>query len=262
MPKVKKKIVAIGAGNLSHHFSAALSKKHELIQIFSRDIKHARKLNKVCKSKSISSLEKVDPTADIYLLMVPDHAIASVVKQLKLKITSPSQIIAHCSGATSSKVFRGTKCATGVFYGLQSFKKDEKIKLSKVPFLITASNPTAEKELFKMAKSISKNVQIADDEKRLKYHLAAVFVNNFVNHIFCKTDQWIHSQKLDKAVLEPIIEMTFEKIMNEDSCSIQTGPARRNDKSTIRKHMGLLKDNKDLKDIYREITESIKNHYL
>ena len=42
---------------------------------------------------------------------------------------------------------------------------------------------------------------------------------------------------------------------------MQTGPARRGDTVTLRRHENLLKDDKDKREVYRVLTESILDMY-
>jgi hypothetical protein len=60
-------------------------------------------------------------------------------------------------------------------------------------------------------------------------------------------------------ILKPLIAETANKINFLSPKNAQTGPAMRNDQSTIDKHLTLLRD-KIHKEIYRIITKSIQNH--
>ena len=53
---------------------------------------------------------------------------------------------------------------------------------------------------------------------------------------------------------------TFKKALkSEDPSDIQTGPAIRNDKTIINRHLDYLKDDARLLEIYEILTESIQN---
>jgi len=45
--------------------------------------------------------------------------------------------------------------------------------------------------------------------------------------------------------------------LDGNPASFQTGPAVRNDKKTIQRHLMLLKDNKQLTKLYKQMTDSI-----
>jgi hypothetical protein len=62
-------------------------------------------------------------------------------------------------------------------------------------------------------------------------------------------------------VLKPLIQETFIKAFEEGPENSQTGPAIRNDKITVRKHLELLSFDRDLQRIYRDISKSIYKYH-
>jgi DNA-binding protein Fis len=59
-------------------------------------------------------------------------------------------------------------------------------------------------------------------------------------------------------VLKPLILETAKKIQTMSPYMAQTGPAKRNDKKTIKKHLKLLEGSPH-KDIYELLTTSIQH---
>ena len=58
-------------------------------------------------------------------------------------------------------------------------------------------------------------------------------------------------------LLKPLIEETVHKIKSASPHNVQTGPAIRNDKTVIKKHLALLRKNKSYQNIYKLISKSI-----
>jgi predicted short-subunit dehydrogenase-like oxidoreductase (DUF2520 family) len=56
----------------------------------------------------------------------------------------------------------------------------------------------------------------------------------------------------------PMIEETVHRLKTSSPGDTLTGPAARDDKATIQKHLDLLKDHPQLQTIYRVLTESIQ----
>ena len=115
-----------------------------------------------------------------------------------------------------------------------------------------------EKLLFALAKSIAPTVKVVSDEQRLALHVAAVFVNNFSNHLFAIAKEICDANQLDFNILKPLIAETIHKIQDHEPKAMQTGPAVRNDTATIERHLDFL--DKDLNiffDIYKMLTISI-----
>ncbi|MBI5010959.1 MAG: DUF2520 domain-containing protein, partial [Bacteroidia bacterium] len=61
--------------------------------------------------------------------------------------------------------------------------------------------------------------------------------------------------------LKPLLQETFLKAFEQGPENSQTGPALRNDKNTIRKHLELLSFENDLQKIYRDISKSIFKYH-
>lgn len=251
-------ITAIGAGNIASHLVPALKEIGcDIVEVYSRSIYKARSLASKVNAKPRSDLSKINKESDIYLIMIADDAIKEVVD--KLPQFNDQQMIVHTSGATPSTVLKSTQIPYGVFYPLQSFKKGQEINLSQVPFLIFSEDEKLLRTIGVIARQLSQTVKVVTDQERLLYHLAAVFVNNFTNHIACIGDNILNNNKLDPQILKPIIETTFNKILTQDACAIQTGPAIRNDVALQKKHLKLIENEIDWTSIYKIISKSIYN---
>ena len=117
-----------------------------------------------------------------------------------------------------------------------------------------------EEILKNLASKISKNVMIANDEKRKYIHLTAVFACNFVNHLYARAKEISDSQGIPFDYFLPLIDETTQKIHELEPKLAQTGPAIRNDEKVLKLHESLLTDEEKLK-IYKTLNESIKKMY-
>ena len=237
------KIVIIGAGNLAWHIAPKLKKLgHEIIGVYSRTKKSADLLSKRIGSDSFSDIERIPENADLYIVALHDKA----VRQLKFI----PKFIAHTSGATPLSAFPVKFKNVGVFYPLQSFSKNRTVKFDSVPFLIESKNTKTKKVLSDLARQFSNNVHFVSSEKRKRVHLAAVFANNFVNHMYSLSAEILQENQLSFDLLKPLIFETAAKIKENHPDKMQTGPARRNDQPVIKEHLKLLRGKKQRKDVY------------
>ena len=111
-----------------------------------------------------------------------------------------------------------------------------------------------------MANSISpQHVIQAGDDTRLKLHVAAVFVNNFTNHLYALAEDYCKKEGIDFKELFPLIEETASRLKTISPSKLQTGPAIRNDEETIQKHLVLLASHPQMKKVYEFLTASIRN---
>jgi hypothetical protein len=95
--------------------------------------------------------------------------------------------------------------------------------------------------------------------KRSVLHLAAVLVNNFTNHLFVQAKELMDKERMSFDLLKPLIAETVNKLNNLTPLDAQTGPAKRNDESTIRLHEDMMQDNQRLLRIYELMTLSIQH---
>jgi len=250
------KIVIIGAGNVATHLAKRLQKKgNEILQIVSRSEKNARELSLQIHAPFVTDIKKINKQADIYILCTPDDAIEKIAANLKL----PGKLVLHTSGSVDLKVLKKISANTGVLYPLQSFSKQVKVSFASVPLLIEANNAASLQQVKLLASSLSKQVSEVNSPSRLKLHLAATIVNNFTNHLYVQAYDLLAKEKLDLFhLLMPLIKQSAKKIKTQKPAAVQTGPAKRGDTKTIKKHVGLLKKYPEQKKIYELFTAQIK----
>lgn len=249
-------IVIIGSGNvatvLGRKFKAA---GHNILQIVSRNASVASKLAYEWDTESTNYISLINKKADFYLIAVSDDAIPHIISELKLPA---KKVVAHTAASVSKDILKNETDHYGVFYPLQSLRKEMK-SLPDIPVFFDGNDDTAKKTLEKLAQSIShEKVTHAGDEARMKLHLAAVFVSNFTNHLYALAEEYCKKEGLDFKQLLPLIEETALRIKNISPKQSQTGPAVRHDKETLQKHLELLKAHPQLKNIYLLLTESIQ----
>ena len=114
--------------------------------------------------------------------------------------------------------------------------------------------------LKKLTLSLGGSYECLNSIQRANIHLSAVWVNNFVNHMIYKGRKICNDNNIPFSILEPIIKNTIKQTLINDPKKIQTGPARRHDNKTLKKHDELINDLND-KELYDTITKSIQNSY-
>jgi len=253
------KIVIIGAGNVATHLAKRLQKKgNEVLQIVSRSEKNAQELSLALHAPYVTDIKKINKQADIYILCTPDDAIEKIANTLKL----PKKLVLHTSGSVNLSVLKKISTTTGVIYPLQSFSKQVKISFVDVPLLIEGNNATSLQQIKMLAQSLSKNVSEVNSANRLKLHLAATMVNNFTNHIYSLSYDFLSNEKPNLFhLLMPLIKQSAKKIKTQKPAAVQTGPAKRGDTKTIKKHVALLKKYPEQKKVYELFTTGIKKQY-
>jgi predicted short-subunit dehydrogenase-like oxidoreductase (DUF2520 family) len=259
--KTELKVVIIGAGRVGFHLAKRLFEVGiPVSQIFSRQQIKANKLANLIQAEPISDLSKVSKDADLYILAVSDDAITEVAKKLS-KILKKDSFLVHTSGATSSAVFEEHFKRYGILYPLQSFSFEKKPDFSNIPICIDSQNPLDLAFLTEIANEIGPKVYCIDDDQRQFLHVSAVFVNNFVNHLYFLGKEILDEEEISMELLKPLIIETANKIIDNDPKAMQTGPAIRGDTTTIKAHLELIENKPEIHKLYQYITKSIQKHH-
>lgn len=246
-------IVIIGSGNVAQHLITAFlqSNEMELVQVFSRQKEKVSNL--ISLDKIVSDYTEIK-AADVYLLAVSDNAIAEVSAKLPFE----NRLVVHTSGSMSMEIL-ADKNRRGVFYPLQTFTKSKAVDFRVIPICLEAETENDFLTLKTVAQSISSRVESISSEQRKALHVAAVFVCNFVNHLYQMGQEICEEHHLSFELLQPLILETAQKITQLSPKEAQTGPAKRNDTTTINAHLHFLTD-ANQKEMYQLLTKSIIDH--
>ena len=248
-------IVIIGAGNLATQLALSLHEKGiQVKQVYSRNIEAASELAQNVNASFTNDLSQLLPETDLYIIAVKDSAIQEVLENIRLR---DDQLIVHTAGSVPMNILEGFSANYGVFYPLQTFSKSRRIDFSDIPICIEANHPFNLLKLEKLGEMLSTSVNQINSEERKTLHLTAVFVNNFVNHLYAIGADILHDKKLNFDLLKPLIRETSEKIVSLHPIDAQTGPAKRNDQDTIETQLKMLQDRPEFQKIYSFATESI-----
>lgn len=241
------KLAIIGKGNVGSHLYKAFSDNG--VETYLLDSR---------------SEKPIDYDPDIVLIAVSDKAILPVAESLKKRLQGHSAVVAHTSGSVGISVLESLFDNTGVFYPLQTFSRNIPIKnYSEIPVFIEANSKKSEEILIRLANIFSKKHYILDSNQRIKLHIASVVACNFVNALYGLAGDILKKSYIDFNVLVPLIKETASKIETCPPENCQTGPAARGDREIVEKHLSLLSDSPEAKEIYELLSTYLlkKHHY-
>ena len=246
------KVVIIGSGNVAQHLIGAFQKsdKVELTQVYARN---TEKLQHLHGHLSVTDDFNRIAESDVYIIAVSDDAINSVSEQLAFS----GRLVVHTSGSTAMESI-DSKNRRGVFYPLQTFSMNKEVDFTKIPVCLETEDPSDYALLEELAKSISPLTYSISTTQRQALHVAAVFVNNFTNHLYTVGNDICTKNNIPFDILKPLIWETANKISTLTPVEAQTGPAKRNDTTTLHRHLDFLKDDNQ-KAIYTLLTHSIQS---
>ncbi len=254
MKTIKNISVAfIGSGNVATKLAQSLYKEGVSIkEIYSPTYANAQELADTVDATPIESLNKISENIDIIIISISDSAL----KEIDLPRFSDNTIICHTSGSVNMDILNKHN-NYGVFYPLQTFSKDIEVDIADIPFCIEGNTQENQDKLMSLASVLSNNVSIVTSLEREKMHLAAVFINNFTNAMYSIAEDLMQESGLNFDYLKPLIKETANKAIKHSPREIQTGPAVRNDKSIINKHIRDLNNNEEYANIYKQLSDLI-----
>ncbi len=247
------KAVVIGSGNVAQHLITVFgtSANIDLVQAYARN---ASALTYLLPQEKITDSFNAIKDADIYIISVTDDAIAEVSSLLPFS----GKLVVHTSGSVSLQQI-DAKNRRGVFYPLQTFSKNKAVDFKQIPLCLESEKESDYTILETLAQSISDSVYNINSAQRQSLHVAAVFVSNFANYMYSIGNDICEQNNVPFDILKPLIKETANKVQVLPPKQAQTGPAKRNDVTTMEKHLAFLKDEK-IKTIYTLLSQSIQNN--
>ena len=249
--KTPPSIAIIGSGRVANSIGVLFKSKGiqiESVHSRNKDSGHALSLKLGCSF--ITKIETV--VADILLVCVSDDAIHHVIGEIP-----PHQKVLYTAGSVELDSLEHKKC--GVFYPLQTFTDRDQSMAYHFPILLEAHQDDLMAEMILLCVQSGLHFEKCSSHRRKQYHLVAVLLNNFVNHLVFLSQEEANKRGLSWDVLDPLLEKTLMSLKQAKAKENQTGPARRGDLKILAKHEEMLDD--ATKKIYRQLSESILNTY-
>ncbi|MFW6019780.1 MAG: Rossmann-like and DUF2520 domain-containing protein [Bacteroidales bacterium] len=244
----------IGAGNVGLHIGRKLSKISQIsLQVYTRRVDFSG-FPEDMRSFLTNDKGIFSDKNDLTIIAVNDDNIPAVANLIK----DQGQLVVHTSGSTAMEVLDMFQ-HYGVLYPLQTFSMNRDVNWAEVPLFLECSDLSIQKTMISFATLISPNYRFISSNERMKLHISAVFASNFVNHMFVQAKDLAKQQNIDFADFLPLIRETINKIFELTPLQAQTGPALRNDKTTLQKHLKALEYDKVKQKLYEILSKSIYN---
>lgn len=251
----------MGAGGVAESFTAALAQAGLPPEaIFSPSRSADYLVERYAPSaEAVHRLQDLPREADLYLFAIPDQALPRVA----IAMPETTGVWMHTAACIPYQVLEACHPASGVFYPLSTFSRGLPQSLVGVPLLPESPHP----EVLSLARKLGQRLEmqvvegmILEDRERI--HLAAVFACNFTNHLWSIADELLADKGQSSHILYPLMQATLEKARRLSPKEAQTGPAIRQDRVTIDKHISLLASSPEhWQQLYQLITSSIIDLY-
>lgn len=250
------RILLIGTGRMAYQLGhSLLERKAELVGVVGRNSTALKELSLFLDRRAFGPHD-VLPKADLVLVAVSDDAIAEVAAALPVT----DAVVVHTAGAKDMDVL-APHAHRGVLWPIQSLSHGAPVDMRDVPIVIDGNDDKALDMLNDLARRLSDSVLQLPHARRQHIHLAAVLASNFPVFLLGEARRLLRAQQLPPDLLMPLWRMTASKAASIGPAEALTGPARRGDLETIRKHLDLLTPEPDLRRAYALLSELILHAY-
>ncbi len=259
----RKNIAIIGFGKLGSALYYELkSKGYNINAVIDKNIITNNKIKQINKNiKVIHSINSLTKTGfDVLIIAVKDSQIESVVRQInKLGIDFSDKIVFHTSGAKSSEILKIKGLLNinkGSFHPIQTFtnisNKDTGL-LRRIYIGIEGGHRFINFASGVIRKLKSNRILINSQNKEM-YHLASVFSSNFLVSYLSILEKISIKAGIPKEkalnLYKPIIYKALENIFELGTVKSLSGPFERGDIDTVKMHLGKIKKEKVIKELY------------
>ncbi|HMF90840.1 MAG TPA: DUF2520 domain-containing protein [Candidatus Angelobacter sp.] len=261
-----KTVSLIGAGNLAHALGPALrSAGYRIESVAFRNTafsqKRATALAQRLMSKAVR-LEQAGPAADIVWLCHTDDALVETARQLARKPGWRGKIVFHSSGALTSDVLAPLQRAgayTASLHPMMTFVPGISPRLKGVPFAVEGDRQ-AVAAARRIAYAVGAEIFPIRKDSKILYHALGSFSSPLVVATLVTAERVGRAAGLSRAqtrkVMGPILQQTFRNYLAHGGAAAFSGPIKRGDLETVRRHLRALKNVPAAQEVYRALVRS------
>ncbi len=262
----KAAISIVGPGNLGSGLAIALhAVGYRIDEVVSRDaplsLRRARELARKVNARAVTA-SQAQFQCEIVWLCVPDRAIADCARDLARGGDWTGKIALHSSGALPSDLLaplRRRGAAIASLHPMMSFVRSAPPFLAGVTFAVEG-DARAVRVARRVATDVGgRVVQIGKSRKPL-YHALGAFSSPLIVASLAVAERVARAAGVAPgsvaATLGPILQATLQNYLAHGSSAAFSGPLKRGDVATVRKHLQGLKAVPDAREVYRVLARA------
>lgn len=266
----KPTITIIGAGALARVLVLSLhTARYEVREIIARrpatSQRRAQKLAKLCNTHA-AMVHSAKLDSDVIWMCVPDDAVAEVARELAKRkdIEWRNKSVVHSSGALPASVLmplqeRGASVASA--HPMNTFVETSAPTLKGVPFALEGDNRSVRVVESVVRKLGGEAFRIHAESKPL-YHAMGAFASPLYVSLIAAAEEVGHKAgfKTPRKVMAHILRQTTENIIWQGTAGAFSGPMKRGDIATLRKHLEVLRSLPEAIEIYKVLCKNAIHH--
>lgn len=241
---VRPQIAIIGMGNLGGALAGSLRRAGYSVE--------TAKKSKWTASKNISPKVR----AKVVWFCVPDREIARAAGTLAKKMDWKGRVALHSSGALSSDeldVLRRQGAAIASVHPLMTFVHGSRPLLTGVSFALEG-DIGAVRVARRIVKDLGGQAYSIRKEDKAAYHAWGTFASPLLTALLVTTEQvaaiaGIKEKEVRRRMM-PILRQTLANYATLGAAGAFSGPIVRGDANTIRRHLEVLNEIPEVRDVY------------
>ncbi|MGM9971609.1 MAG: Rossmann-like and DUF2520 domain-containing protein [Anaeroplasmataceae bacterium] len=253
------KIGFIGAGKVGFSLGKYFLLNGIIVKgYYSRNKEDAYLASKFTSLECYDNLNDLIKVCDTLFLTTNDDELGNIINEL-LKLNIKDKIIIHTSGAASS-LDLGHLNEDNYCYSLHPIyafcDKYESYKGLKNASFTLEGNSLYLSEIKDMITGMGNNCAIIDTKNKPIYHASCVMMSNLVNSLIDVSYSELNRIGItDMSLFQTLIINNITNVINKGPIDALTGPVKRNDVNTIKKHIQVLSD--EAKECYLPLTKHL-----
>jgi predicted short-subunit dehydrogenase-like oxidoreductase (DUF2520 family) len=202
---------------------------------------------------------EVAAASDVVFLTTPDRVIEAEFAAIRRWLI-PGTIVAHCSGSLGADVFKGAReqgLGTLALHPVQSFTSHaQAIRALPGSFFAIEGSPTGVRFGRDLVRRLHGHCVVVTGRERPLYHAMCVFASNLLNAVLDGAETVASRMGIPRRraarMFAPLARTVLEAAVESGAGPALTGPVRRGDWETVRRHMSALaREAPELVPMYR-----------
>lgn len=258
-------ITLAGSGNLAHALGPALRAAGcQVSAVAFRDVAASKKravaLARRLRAKPVPLAD--EPTSDVVWLCHRDDALPDIARRLARQSGWSGKIVFHSSGASSSDVLAplqraGAQAAS--VHPMMTFVRGIQPRLRGVPFAVEGDR-RAVAAAKRIVAGIGGQVFTIRKDAKVLYHALGSFSSPLLVATLVTAERVGRGAGLTRdqtrRIIAPILQQTLTNYLERSAAAAFSGPIKRGDVNTVRRHLRELRRVPDALDVYRALVRS------
>jgi predicted short-subunit dehydrogenase-like oxidoreductase (DUF2520 family) len=259
-------ITLVGSGNLATALGPALKTAGYKIDFIASRPNSASRRRAATLARKVGAktvlLDQLTPASDIIWLCHTDDALADTARLLAKQPGWKGRIVLHSSGALTSDVLlplRTAGAAVGSLHPMMTFVAGARPRMKDVPFAVEG-DARAVSACRQITRAWGAEMFPLKKSAKVLYHTLGSFSSPMLVATLATAERVGRaagfSRRQLSRIMRPILEQTLKNYLERGAAAAFSGPLKRGDIATLRRHLQNLQQVPGASEVYRALIQS------